>query len=116
MNLRNAFGKKAAIALAGVAVGLTATATVAVAHDHDAVRSGPRTYQIGLWGDMPYAKNGDASGVQAVIDSMNGQRLSFTIFDGDIKDGSSSACTDDAVHRGHRPLRPAEGAGGVRAR
>lgn len=94
MNLRNLFGKKAVVLVAGVMVGLTATAGAAMAHDHDAVRSGPREFRIGLWGDMPYAKNGDAAGVQAVIDSMNGQRLSFSVFDGDIKDGSS-LCTDD---------------------
>ena len=96
MTLRNVFTIRTVTGvLAGVAVGLVATATVAAAHtDSEASRSGPQRYEFGLWGDMPYAKNDDAAGVEAVIDDMNAQHLAFTVFDGDIKDGSS-LCTDD---------------------
>lgn len=53
-------------------------------------------FAIGLWGDMPYAKAGDEPKVAALIEDMNAQRLAFTIFGGDTKDGSSH-CTDDTI-------------------
>ena len=59
-------------------------------------------FSFALWGDMPYAKNGDAPKIQALIDDINASNVKFTIFDGDIKDGSSR-CDDvqytDAVDR-----------------
>lgn len=51
-------------------------------------------YTFGLWGDMPYAKAGDNAKMPALIQSMNSVELSFSVFLGDIKDGSSQ-CTDD---------------------
>ncbi|SON57509.1 hypothetical protein HDIA_3968 [Hartmannibacter diazotrophicus] len=51
-------------------------------------------YSIGLWGDMPYAKSGDQPRIPALIDSINASDIEFSIYDGDIKDGSSK-CTDD---------------------
>jgi hypothetical protein len=60
--------------------------------------SGParaaETFAFGLWGDMPYAKAGDAPRMQALIDDINAADIAFSIYDGDIKDGSSK-CTDD---------------------
>jgi hypothetical protein len=53
-------------------------------------------FEFALWGDMPYAKNGDDPKIPALIDSMNSTRLVFTVFDGDVKDGSS-VCTDDVI-------------------
>jgi hypothetical protein len=57
-------------------------------------------FVFGLWGDMPYAKNGDGAKngpkMQAVIADMNAARLAFTIFDGDTKDGSSF-CDDTSI-------------------
>ncbi|WP_408597652.1 hypothetical protein [Limnohabitans sp.] len=50
-------------------------------------------FSFGLWGDMPYARNNDARQTQAVIDSINAADVSFSIFDGDFKDGSS-VCND----------------------
>lgn len=52
------------------------------------------TYSFGLWGDMPYKKAGDDSKLPAVIQSINQSDIAFSIYDGDIKDGSSK-CTDD---------------------
>jgi hypothetical protein len=52
------------------------------------------TFTFGLWGDMPYAKNKDGARTQAVIQSIDASDVSFSIFDGDIKDGSS-ACTNE---------------------
>jgi len=67
-------------------------------------------FSFGLWGDMPYAKNNDGEKPQAVIDSINASDVSFSIFDGDFKDGSSRC--DDALYaktwqmfnRMHQPL------------
>jgi hypothetical protein len=53
-------------------------------------------FEFALWGDMPYAKNGDDPKIPALIASMNSARLAFTAFDGDTKDGSS-ICTDDLI-------------------
>jgi hypothetical protein len=52
------------------------------------------SYTFGLWGDMPYKKAGDDTKLPAVIQSMNQSDIAFSIYDGDIKDGSSK-CTDD---------------------
>lgn len=43
---------------------------------------------------MPYERNQDARQTQAVIDSINASDVTFSIFDGDFKDGSS-ICQDD---------------------
>jgi hypothetical protein len=51
-------------------------------------------FSFGLWGDMPYAKAGDGPKIAALIDSINASDIVFSLFDGDIKDGSSK-CTDD---------------------
>jgi hypothetical protein len=60
-------------------------------------------FSFALWGDMPYAKNGDTDAkIQALIDDINASKVDFTVFDGDIKDGSSF-CDDsqylDAIDR-----------------
>jgi hypothetical protein len=55
---------------------------------------GAQTFAFGLWGDMPYQKANDGPKMQALIDSINASDIAFSIFDGDIKDGSSK-CTDD---------------------
>ena len=60
-------------------------------HDRDEGR-----YSFALWGDLPYAKNGDDSKITRLIDSMNSANLEFTVFDGDTKDGSS-ICLDDVI-------------------
>ncbi|MFO1324711.1 MAG: hypothetical protein U1F15_11675 [Burkholderiales bacterium] len=51
-------------------------------------------FAFGLWGDMPYEKAGDRPKMPALIDSINASDIVFSIYDGDIKDGSSK-CTDD---------------------
>jgi hypothetical protein len=43
---------------------------------------------------MPYMKAGDAPKIPAILDSLNSADITFSIYDGDIKDGSSK-CTDD---------------------
>lgn len=51
-------------------------------------------FSFGLWGDMPYKKAGDDPKLPAVLQSINQSDIAFSIYDGDIKDGSSK-CTDD---------------------
>ncbi len=50
-------------------------------------------FSLGLWGDMPYAKAKDAPAIPSLIADMNASDIAFSIYDGDIKDGSSE-CTD----------------------
>jgi len=52
------------------------------------------SFSFGLWGDMPYKKAGDDTKLPAVLQSINAANIAFSIYDGDIKDGSSK-CTDD---------------------
>jgi hypothetical protein len=52
-----------------------------------------QTFSFGLWGDMPYEKANDAPKIPALIDSINASDIAFSLYDGDIKDGSSK-CTD----------------------
>ena len=53
-----------------------------------------QTFSFGLWGDMPYQKAGDQPKIPALLKSINQSDIAFSIYDGDIKDGSSQ-CTDD---------------------
>ena len=60
--------------------------------------SGPQSsgqgYSFGVWGDMPYKKAGDDAKLPAVLQSINQSDIAFSIYDGDIKDGSSQ-CTNE---------------------
>ena len=53
-----------------------------------------QSFSFGLWGDMPYKKAGDEVKMPALLRSINGSDIAFSIYDGDIKDGSS-ACSDE---------------------
>lgn len=55
-----------------------------------------KKFQFGLWGDMPYAKNGDQPKMAALFNSINQEKLAFTIYDGDTKDGSS-VCSNEVI-------------------
>ena len=50
-------------------------------------------FHFGLWGDMPYAKARDELKMPALLASINAGNIAFSLYDGDIKDGSSQ-CTD----------------------
>jgi hypothetical protein len=56
------------------------------------------TFAFGLWGDLPYARNNDEPKMRPLIDDMNAADIAFSIYDGDLKDGSSK-CTDDVFTR-----------------
>jgi len=57
-----------------------------------------RKFSVALWGDTPYFKPGtpdlESPKLPALIADINEARVAFSIFDGDIK-GGSSPCTDD---------------------
>jgi hypothetical protein len=67
-------------------------------------------YSIGLWGDLPYNDAQKTVGVPNLISDMNGQRLAFTVHDGDLKAGSGP-CPDslytDAKARFNMLVAPA---------
>jgi hypothetical protein len=54
---------------------------------------GPRTYTIGLFGDMPYNALGRAQYPNLLAD-INASNVAFSVFDGDLKAGADGACTD----------------------
>jgi len=51
------------------------------------------SFSFALWGDLPYAKNNDQPKMKPLVDDINASDVAFSIYDGDIKDGSSK-CTD----------------------
>lgn len=61
-----------------------------------------RGFSFAAWGDMPYAKAGDAPKMPALLESMNASDIAFSIYDGDIKDGSSRC--DDPVFEQARTM------------
>ena len=76
-----------------------ATATVAgiaagdgrIDNERDDEREGRKRFAIGLWGDLPYSDLQATVGVPNLIADMNSQDLEFTVQDGDLKGGNSTA-------------------------
>jgi hypothetical protein len=93
--------------MAGALVVLAGTTAVvqAAAQAGPADRDHGRRYEIGLFGDMPY---GDAGRAQypAVIAAMNRADLAFSVFDGDIKNGSEPCYADGAAQAPADPGHP----------
>ncbi|MGZ8946269.1 MAG: hypothetical protein ACXW1W_12690 [Methylococcaceae bacterium] len=81
-----------------VALAIAGGFNTAIAHENEHERYEAEEFSFALWGDMPYAKNGDAPKIQALIDDINASNVAFTVFDGDIKDGSSRC--DDVQYTG----------------
>lgn len=75
-----------ALLLLGIAAGMSVGSASA--------NPGSGVFSFGLWGDMPYKKASDDAKLPAVLQSINQSDIAFSIYDGDIKDGSSK-CTDD---------------------
>jgi hypothetical protein len=84
--------KKIGLLLA-VTTSAIALATVP-ASAHSSSQASTQPFRFGAWGDMPYAKAGDGPKMPTLIASINASDIDFSIYDGDIKDGSSK-CTDD---------------------
>ncbi|MDB5047779.1 MAG: hypothetical protein JWO30_850 [Fibrobacteres bacterium] len=93
------FAPKASLPVLGTLAGLILFHGPVSAKEHDD-HNNRQGFQVGLWGDLPYAKIGyggaDGPKMQALIKDMNNADLEFSIFDGDTKDGSS-LCTDAAL-------------------
>ncbi len=83
-NYSMAFFKKTAV-FALVALPLAVGLHSDVAEE----KSPAEAFSFALWGDMPYVKNNDGPKIQALIDDINASTIEFSVFDGDIKDGSS---------------------------
>ncbi|MDQ1644839.1 MAG: hypothetical protein QOJ50_1023 [Cryptosporangiaceae bacterium] len=82
--------------LATMAVLVTATlAATAAALPATGSASGASSgrYEIGLFGDMPYGDYGRAH-YPAVIADLNAHHLAFSVFDGDLKNGSEPCYAD----------------------
>jgi len=89
-----------------VAALLAAAATAGVAmadRGHDDHHGRADAYSIGLWGDLPYNDAQKTVGVPNLINDMNGQKLAFTVHDGDLKAGSGP-CPDSLYTDGKAML------------
>ena len=71
-----------------------------------------QSFSFGLWGDMPYQKAGDDPKIPALLKSINQSDIAFSIYDGDIKDGSSK-CTEDIYASALAMLKTAANPGGL---
>jgi hypothetical protein len=81
---------KALLALLTAILMITTSATAMAEQDSDEDRDGSGTYQIGLWGDLPYSDVQALVGVPNLIADMNRQKLAFTVHDGDLKAGNGT--------------------------
>lgn len=82
------------IAAVLVSLGLISCAANTPSTDSLAAPTAAKAFSFGVWGDMPYKKAGDDPKLPAVLQSINQSDIAFSLYDGDIKDGSSK-CTDD---------------------
>lgn len=76
-----------------MALGLAACASTTPGPAPSSASAPSATFSFGLWGDMPYKRSGDDAKLPAVLRSINQSDIAFSIYHGDIKDGSSH-CTD----------------------
>ena len=84
--------KRRLTAVAALAAG-GLTASVSAATTATAVPHGnATTYQVGLFGDQPYGPNARAA-YPGVLADINAHDLAFSVFDGDIKNGSERCDT-----------------------
>lgn len=98
------------IAVVGlVTLAIAAGLNTDITHKNNHEKYEAEAFNFAQWGDMPYAKNGDGPKIQALIDDINSSQVEFSVFDGDIKDGSSP-CNDwqytDAADRFNRLKKP----------
>jgi hypothetical protein len=83
----------AAVSLLGSVGAFTMSAQAKAPSGVEDANPGNNAYEVGLFGDMPY---GDAGRAQfpATIADMNSAKLAFSVFDGDIKNGSEPCYAD----------------------
>ena len=87
MDRRRKWAAVAAVGALSVLVGVVG----AVADDGD--EDERQKFTVALWGDTPYSA-AEVSKLPALIADINAAKVAFSVFDGDIKSGSS-LCTDD---------------------
>jgi hypothetical protein len=56
--------------------------------------------EIGLWGDLPYS-DAQAAAIPNLIADMNAAKLNFSVFDGDLKQGSNSLCDNNLYNQAY---------------
>src|SRR5262245_58815814 len=91
--MRNQVRPRTAAGCAGKVFGVIVVLSITVIFSTRALAQS-QPFSFGLWGDMPYAKAGDGPKMPALIADMNASDIAFSLYDGDIKDGSSQ-CTND---------------------
>ena len=80
---------------------LAATLLGAVLVGHALANNGAKNnktfeYTVGLWGDMPYSNVQATMGIPNLIADMNNSDISFSVHDGDLKQGNGApTCSDD---------------------
>jgi len=79
------------LSAAGLVLAGAIAASAGAERDGDEDRSDDGRYAIGLWGDLPYSDMQAQVGVPNLIADMNGQKLAFTVHDGDLKAGNGTA-------------------------
>jgi len=80
------------LAAVGAVSAWVVLAGVLAAPAHDRDDDEDRTFTFALWGDTPYDKAGsttEATKISALVADINAARVAFSIFDGDIKSGST---------------------------
>jgi hypothetical protein len=87
-SLRVSAAAAAVAVVAGVSLYVASSASADNGEGHD-----DATYQVGLFGDTPYGSYG-RSQIGNLISDINSQNLAFTVFDGDIKNGSEPCYAD----------------------
>src|SRR5258706_13533062 len=75
---------------AGLVLAGVIAASAWAERDDDEDRNDDGRYAIGLWGDLPYSDLQAQVGVPNLIADMNGQKLAFTVHDGDLKAGNGT--------------------------
>jgi hypothetical protein len=65
--------------------------------DDDRDEHGHRKFSFALWGDTPYTVVEKTTVIPALIADINNSKVAFSVFDGDIKSGSSRC--DDVVYQ-----------------
>jgi hypothetical protein len=83
----------------GLVLGLGALAIPTVAYaDLGPTNDKTFTYQVGLWGDLPYSAVQADPGVPNLIADMNSQKLAFSVHDGDFKAGNGPTGNPPSVN------------------
>src|ERR1041385_5155581 len=92
-SMRDRRRKRAAVGAVSALLVLVGVGAAWAHDDDDRDRGDERKFTFALWGDTPYS-DGEVAKLPALVADINAARVDFSVFDGDIKSGSSQ-CTDD---------------------